>query len=184
MRLSRAQVLYQLQIMLDQYQTGNKKLDQRIRMSLVSDPAKPNLLIRKIEEMGFDTEEKQNKYGVNLKELRTYKDGTLFASTNEMNRWDDLLKIQQVGEICDLRKQVPFKLQSGFLSKQYGEVKPITYVADFVYVNLSFRKGPPGESWKGRLIIEDSKGGVRTEAYKIKRKMLLYKYSKYLFFEV
>lgn len=165
--------------MLDeQYQTGNKKLDRKIEMALREDPTKPNRLLRILGE-DDPWKKRTHKYGVVAVEERTYGDGTIFASKSEMERWDYLLKIQQAGEITELEKQVPFILQEGFVSKQYGEIKPIIYVADFVYTNLSFRKG-----MEGRRIIEDSKTGMRTDSYKNKRKMMLYKYAEYLFFEV
>lgn len=112
-------------------------------------------------------------------EDRTYRDGEVFASKLEMERWDYLLKLQQAGMIQNLQKQVSFILIDSFIHDQYGEIKGISYVADFVYFNVSFRK-----EYKNRSCVEDSKGGVRTDKYKLKRKMFLSKYPDLLFFEV
>lgn len=120
-----------------------------------------------------------NKYRIADKADRTYKDGTLFASKREMERWDYLLTIQRAGEIKDLQMQVPFELQEAFISKQYGDIGHVQYVADFTYFNISFRKEYPN-----RKVAEDSKGGVRTPVYLLKRKLFLHKYGEWLFFEV
>lgn len=128
---------------------------------------------------------KRNKYGIDIsdrgKENRTYSDGTLFASIKEMERWHFLLNVQRAGEITDLDRQIAFLLQEPFESEQYGKIDHILYVADFVYRNITFRKG-----LHNRKIVEDSKGGkIRTAEYRNKRKNFLYIYGKeYLFYEV
>jgi hypothetical protein len=157
-----------------EYVTGNKAMDKKIQEALAKEGVKTPLktLIER---------EKRNKYGIAPKEDRTYKDGTIFASKNEMERWDYLVMMQKAKEISDLDRQIPFVLLEEFISKQkeWGEIQPMVYVADFVYTNLTFRKG-----YEGRKVVEDSKGGVRTPDYKLKRKLFLYKYAEYLFFEV
>jgi hypothetical protein len=157
------------------YKTGNRKMDKLILESLEKRPVK---LANDLEELLGLTPE--NKYNVAAKEDRTYSDGTLFASKKEMERWDYLLKLQQAGEISDLQQQIPFVIFESFYTAQYGKVNEIVYVSDFVYTNISYRKGLEGKS-----IVEDSKSGpTRTKEYKIKRKLFLYKYPDYYFFEV
>ena len=64
--------------------------------------------------------------------------------------------LEQAGEITSLQEQVPFEL----IPKQDSE-RPCSYVADFVYYR------------DGTRVVEDSKG-FRTEAYRIKKKLLLF----------
>lgn len=96
-----------------------------------------------------------------------------FASKLEYNRWLILKEAAQKGEISDLRKQVEFPL----LPAQYRPVvkklktkekvvqklieRPVTYVADYVYMK------------DGDIVVEDCKG-FPDEKYPIKRKMMLY----------
>lgn len=83
-----------------------------------------------------------------------------FDSKKEYRRAIVLEAMVDNGDIQCLRKQVSFELQNGFRSSSGEWVRPIKYVADFVYVR------------NGRTVIEDVKG-FRTEVYKIKRKMFL-----------
>lgn len=154
------------------YRTGNKNLDKRINQALGRHP--------KVEGVRLENllKKRNGKITVASKERRTYTDGTEFASRMEMERWDYLLKLQLAGEIKNLRKQVPFVLQEKFTHPYYGIINSLTYVADFVYENIAFRKG-----LNGAEIVEDSKG-FRTPEYKIKRKLFLKKYPDLHFFEV
>lgn len=160
------------------YKTGNTKLDKLIMFAVDKDPLKANKLHRVLEETQT-IEKGKPRIQVSDKAYRTYSDGTLFASLTEMNRWDYLLKTQLEGLIKDLRRQVAYPLQEGFIHRQWGEVQPLTYVADFAYINISFHRGI-GE----RLCVEDSKGGYLTDIYKIKRKLFLHRYGEIFFFEV
>lgn len=160
----------------DKWKTGNKKMDEKIEIAFSKDPVRPNRLQRIIT--GDFPEEKENKYKVSKAADRTYNDGTVFSSKKEMYRWDDLLKLQQAGEIKDLQRQVSFVLTEEFIHPQYGKINKIVYISDFVYTNISFRKG-----FDNRECVEDSKG-MLTDEYKLKRKLFLYKYPEYLFFEV
>lgn len=165
----------------DEYMTGNPGLDRAIASAAKKDPS----LFKPVSGLNefFNLEEKQNKYNVSAVEDRTYHDGTVFASRGELIRWDTLLKVQSLGEIKDLQKQVVFILQEEFDSKQkeWGDQRPIIYVADFTYFNISFRKDYPN-----RNVVEDVKGSKKALAkeYKVKRRMFLYRYGSYLFFEV
>ena len=70
--------------------------------------------------------------------------------------------MERAGRITDLRRQVKFVL----IPSQRGEdgkviEKQVAYIADFVYLK------------DGKTVVEDSKG-YRTEAYRLKKKMMLY----------
>lgn len=96
-----------------------------------------------------------SKYG-NIKTVTS--DGIKHDSIKEANRWCELNLLQRAGVIKDLKRQVKFEL----LPKQEGE-RAVCYIADFVYHNVEDSK----------MVVEDTKG-VRTEAYKLKKKMMLY----------
>lgn len=110
---------------------------------------------------------------------KTIMNGIVFDSKKEANRYAELLIMEKAGLIKELELQKKFEL----LPAQYeftGEVykkgkrkgerkqklveKECSYVADFVYRDEN-----------GCLVVEDCKG-VRTEVYKIKRKMMLWFY--------
>lgn len=95
-----------------------------------------------------------NKYGA--KKVKA-PDGQVFDSTKEFQRYGVLRLLERAGKISNLRRQVSFEL----IPKQEGE-RACTYIADFAYTDE-----------KGDLIVEDSKG-FRTDAYKIKRKLMLW----------
>lgn len=73
-------------------------------------------------------------------------------------------------EITELQLQPKFLLQDSFKYKDKVERK-IYYIADF-----SYKKD-------GKLIVEDVKG-KKTDVYKLKRKLFLYKYTDINFREV
>lgn len=80
--------------------------------------------------------------------------------------------LQRAGQISNLQKQVLFVLQEPFTAYDGEKIRAISYVADFTY-----------EDKDGRTIVEDAKG-MRTDVYKIKRKMFLYKYKNVIFKEI
>jgi hypothetical protein len=84
----------------------------------------------------------------------TVVDGVRFASKREATRYGQLKLLQKANEIRDLELQPRFPL------KVNGELVT-TYVADFGY----------RESKNGNWVVEDTKG-FRTDAYKIKAKLL------------
>lgn len=96
-----------------------------------------------------------NKYGA--KKIKDPATGYVFDSKKEFYRWCELRLLERAGKITDLQRQVKFEL----IPKQEGE-RACTYVADFVYKDSN-----------GKKIVEDAKG-VRTDAYRIKRKMMLW----------
>lgn len=100
------------------------------------------------------------KYG----NRKTEVDGIRFDSRHEANRWVELRYMERAGLIRDLKRQEPFELIPA--QKKDGKVveRAVRYVADFTY-----RDG------KGAFIVEDAKG-VRTDVYKIKKKLMLWVY--------
>lgn len=97
-------------------------------------------------------------------------DGHEFPSKKEGNRYVELKRKQELGEIFDLELQPPFLLQEGF-KRDGKKYRPITYIADFRYVE------------DGKVIVEDVKG-FKTKEYMLKKKLLLYKHEGFEFREV
>ena len=100
-------------------------------------------------------------------------DGIEFDSKKEGLHYQVLKKLEKQGKISNLELQPSFVLQERF--KRDGKTyRPITYIADFKYVE------------DGKVIVEDVKSyfTAKNEVYKIKKKMLLYKYEGFEFREV
>lgn len=100
------------------------------------------------------------------------RDGLTFDSKKEHRRYNELLLLQQAGEITNLRRQVKFVLiptqrvpniigTRGGVKKGKLLERECAYIADFVYIQ------------NGETVVEDTKG-VRTKDYIIKRKLMLY----------
>ena len=80
---------------------------------------------------------KRAKYG-NEKAVRTMPNGLprTFDSQREARRYDELRELYEAGVIRDLRLQVNFTLQEGYVAADGEVVRPIVYKADFVYNTL------------------------------------------------
>ena len=89
--------------------------------------------------------------------------GIKFDSQREKNYYIKLLLLQEYNMIEDLKRQVKFELQPGY-EINGKKIKSINYLADFTYRE------------KGKLHVIDVKG-VRTNEYKLKKKMFEYKYN-------
>ena len=103
-------------------------------------------------------------------------EGMSFDSKRELKRWKELLLLQEAGVIRDLKRQVKFEIvptqyesyerksKKGKLLKPgvYAAEKSVNYYADFTYYTQD-----------GEYVVEDAKG-YRTQAYIIKRKLMLY----------
>lgn len=100
----------------------------------------------------------RSKYHAKKVEL----DGMVFDSIKEAARWRELVLEQRAGAIKDLRRQVKYMLIPPHAGKIRSE-RACTYIADFTYYR------------GGEFIVEDVKG-VRTDVYKIKRKLMAAKY--------
>ena len=89
-------------------------------------------------------------------------DGIKFASRHEASRYIELKYMERAGLISRLELQRVFTL-IGAQRDRDGKIieRPVKYIADFVYRNS-----------KGETVVEDAKG-MRTDVYKIKRKLML-----------
>ena len=113
------------------------------------------------------------KYG----NKKTYANGQLFDSSHEAKRYRELCLLQRAGLISDLRTQVPYELiptqrepdtigVRGGIKQGKCIEKKCEYYADFVYKDAD-----------GNVVVEDAKSpATRTEAYKIKKKLMLYRH--------
>lgn len=98
---------------------------------------------------------------------------TTYDSKKEAKRGQELEYLNKIGVIKNLERQVKFELQPAYTNNQGKKIRPITYIADFVYEK------------NGKKIVEDVKGSRKTltDSYKIKRKLFEYKYPGYYFVE-
>lgn len=106
---------------------------------------------------------------------KTEVDGIVFDSKKEANRYRVLKLLEKAGEITDLRRQVKYELipaqyemETRIRGNHVSTVercveKAVTYYADFVYKDVRTEE----------TVVEDAKG-VKTEAYKIKKKLMLW----------
>ncbi|QQK07725.1 DUF1064 domain-containing protein [Miniphocaeibacter halophilus] len=108
-----------------------------------------------------------NKY----RAIRCECDGIKFDSLKEINRYKELKLLERAKEIYKLELQPRFLILDGFEYEGKKE-KAIYYVADFQYITKD-----------GYEIVEDTKG-FKTDVYKIKRKMFLFKYGERFIFRV
>lgn len=104
---------------------------------------------------------------------KTEIDGRVFDSRKEAKYYLYLKQCVADGAISDLRMQVPYELVPAVWEEQVVHLKtkdktvrrqvqkPITYVADFVYV----------DNITGKTIVTDVKG-FRTKEYYLKKKMM------------
>ena len=99
-----------------------------------------------------------SKYGNRKTEIN----GILFDSRHEANRWIELTYLERAHMIRDLQRQVAFELIPKQVDEHGNHERAVKYVADFVYYDKD-----------GNLVVEDAKG-MRTDAYKLKKKMMLY----------
>ena len=105
-----------------------------------------------------------NKYGA---KKMVAPDGQVFDSRKEYHRWCELKLLERACKIRDLRRQVKYVLIPAQHEDQHKKLleRECSYKADFVYVDVE----------TGKEVVEDTKG-VRTAEYKIKRKLMLFKY--------
>ena len=93
---------------------------------------------------------------------KTIVDGYKFDSKAESEEYCRLKMALRAGEIQNLVLQPSFELQPSF--KKNGKTyRKITYKADFAYIK------------DGKTIVEDVKG-MKTDVYKLKKKLFEYKY--------
>lgn len=93
-------------------------------------------------------------------------DGIKFDSIKEKNRYIELKLLERAGLIKNLKLQYEFELQPAFILNK-KKIRKISYIADFYYFDNELND----------YIVEDTKG-MRTDVYKIKKKMFEYRYKK------
>lgn len=102
---------------------------------------------------------------------KTSVDGICFDSRKEADYYCELKILKQAGVVASFELQVPFELIPKY--KYKGKtVRAMKYIADFVVKYVD-----------GHTEVVDVKG-MRTDVYKIKKKMLLYAYPNIDFKEV
>ncbi len=101
-----------------------------------------------------------NKY----KAIKTVVDGVTFDSRKEGRRYRELRLLEQAGVIEDLCLQPHFLLQDSYV-KNGKSVRKIEYIADFSYYDLE----------KKKFVVEDVKG-LKTDVYRLKKKIFEFKY--------
>ena len=101
------------------------------------------------------------------------QDGIRFDSQKEANRYWEIKMMERAGKVKNVQLQPRFVLQENFEhnGKKHRE---ISYVADFMY-----------EDEQGKTIVEDVKSAMtkKLPVYRMKKKMLLYKYPNIFFIE-
>ncbi len=100
-----------------------------------------------------------NKYN----NKKTIVDGIKFDSEMESHYYIYLKHLKEIGEVVDFILQPTYLLQEGF-NLNGKRIRAITYKADFKVIYKD-----------GHEEVIDVKGKL-TEEFKIKRKMLLYRY--------
>lgn len=118
--------------------------------------------------MPLPSKSKRSKYGAVKVEI----DGTKYDSRKEARRGEELKMLERAGLISDLRFQVRFTLQDGFI-RDGVRIRPIEYVADAVYVE------------NGITIVEDTKSTItqKKESYRLKKKLFLHNFPDLTFRE-
>lgn len=99
-----------------------------------------------------------NKY--NARKVKT-EDGQIFDSKREYEYYLEYLKLEKLGEIFNLRRQVKFNL-----IPKTDKYREMNYIADFVYTDKD-----------GYDHIIDVKGMILPE-FKMKQKIFYWKYNK------
>lgn len=110
-----------------------------------------------------------NKY----KNKKVKVDGINFDSMKEARRYKELKLLEMGGAITDLTLQPKFELIPTIRIKGHKTERVTYYIADFAYT----------EKKTGKKVVEDVKG-FKTEVYKLKKKMFLYKYPEFDFREI
>lgn len=115
-----------------------------------------------------------NKY----KNTKIEQNGEKFDSKKEYHMWLKLKRLEEMGEISNLQRQVSFVLiptqyetytettKTGKVKEKKRVVeKECKYIADFVYTDND----------TGQVIVLDTKSeATKTPAYKIKKKLMLF----------
>lgn len=109
-----------------------------------------------------------NKYG----NKKVIVDGYKFDSQKEALRYKELKLMEKAGVVKDLELQPAFELIPT-IRTEHETLRKTVYKADFRYFDVK----------ADHEVVEDVKG-FKTDVYKLKKKMLLYKYKDIDFREV
>lgn len=90
--------------------------------------------------------------------------GIKFDSIKEMKTYQLLEYRQKIGEIKELKLQVPYELIPKYKMND-KTIRKTQYIADFTYISTKDNK----------LHVVDTKG-FKTDVYRLKKKMFEYKY--------
>lgn len=101
--------------------------------------------------------------GTKYKNQKIIFNGETFQSKKEYHRFCELLLLEKGGVISDLQRQVKYVLIPSQKEGKKTIERECSYRADFVYT----------DNETGETVVEDVKG-MRTEVYKIKRKLMLW----------
>ena len=110
----------------------------------------------------------------------------LFDSQKEARRYDELILLEQAGEIRDLRMQADFTLQEAYTDGEGRRARAIRYKADFTYrmaVKRTVQDGPEHSVVRFRTeiewvqVVEDVKSrATKTRVYEMKKKLMREKF--------
>ena len=104
---------------------------------------------------------------------KTVIDGITFDSKKEARRYSELKLLKKAGHIKNLELQPSFVLVDGYVNGTGKKIRPMIYKADFRYYDVM-----------GKCeVVEDVKG-VRTEVYKLKKKLFEERYAPLTITEV
>lgn len=127
-----------------------------------------------------------------LKQWREkYPQLEIFDSKAEYLTWLELRKQEQEGKIQNLQRQVSFYLTksltwSNNITKKNDKLRPIEYIADFVFERNGQVVVMDCKGWKFKMDKKTGKqkwSAYTTEEYKLKKKLFLDKYPQYIFEE-
>lgn len=110
------------------------------------------------------------KYNAKKTEYR----GIVYDSKWEAEVAYRLDMLERSGHIRDLQRQVRFILQDEYVNNQGKKIRPISYIADFVYYDVKQKK---------TIVMDTKSPATRTAEYRLKKKMFEYKYPEYWFVE-
>lgn len=110
-------------------------------------------------ELRHKQKNRGNKYGA----CKVTVDGIKFDSKKEAGFYEKLKKMESDGEIKDLKLQPKFELQEGFNGLDGVRVRPLRYIADFMFY----------DNKEERVRVIDAKG-FKTKVYMIKKKVFDY----------
>lgn len=131
---------------------------------------------RGLTPLAVNGPEKASKYHNKPTERVTASGAVLhFQSRKEARRYDQLIAMEQAGQIRELRLQVDFTLQEAYTDTEGRRVRAIRYKADFTYKEPAARYAGISDLEIGDWVqvVEDVKSrATKTKAYAVKRKMM------------